>query len=72
MCTQDPRPHFENFHSVHEREQSSTSLEENPSSSALMLETTFENCVLEYPLPELKAQLEFDPDPLPEFMQLKL
>jgi len=36
-----------------------------------MLETTFENCILEYPLPELKAQLEF-PDPISEFMQLKL
>jgi len=35
-----------------------------------MLETTFENCISGYPLPELKAQLELT-DPFP-IMQLKL
>jgi len=58
---------------VHEWEQISLlSLEENPSSSALILETLLKTVSLEYPLPELKAQLEFDPDPFPEFMQPKL
>lgn len=60
-------PHFKTFKvRVHEREQSFYfPLEEKPQFVSFDAGNHFLKTVsLEYPLPELKAQLEFDPDPI--------